>query len=129
MASSETILLRNDLPGRTTHVACWSCPINDCSSLFVQHHFPVHSLTSCSRRFNFSAGRCSDFDTVSISIPRKVILVAGPSVLWAAIGTPSSPQQSSADEVTRQPSHLARLILGNRRGSAMFQSPPVPNPL
>ncbi len=87
MASSAIILLRNDLPGRTTHVACWSCPINDCSSLFVQHRFPVHSLTSCSRRFNFSAWRCSDFDTVSISIPRKVILVAGPFVLWAAIGT------------------------------------------
>ncbi len=113
MASREIILLRNDLPGGITHMACWSCPINDCSSLFLQHCLPFHSLTSCSSHFKFSNRRCSDFDSVS-------------TVWWATIETPAARSSLVLNEVIHQPSCLDCLLLRNRQGSAMFRSPPAP---
>ena len=84
------IRLRNTLPGFTTVLACWSWPIRDSSSRFEHLFLPLHTaIVSCSR-LSFSAGRRNSCFTVSISMPKKVRMVAGPSHLARANGTPNS---------------------------------------
>ena len=84
--------LMNVLPGMTTDAAWLSEPTRDCSCLFVATLFPLHSRTMAVMRASLSGGRLSSILIVSIWMPRKVSWQLGPSVLCAAIGTPSSLQ-------------------------------------
>ena len=76
--------------GANTHSpsSCCSFPMSDSSSRFVQLLLPLHNLISACNLVNLSTGRLVSSTSVSSSIPRKTSLVAGPSVLWAAMGTP-----------------------------------------
>ena len=83
------ICLRKVLPGRITQQACCSCPINDNRFLFVLERLEDHfSISSCNL-LNFSCGNRKVLADVSNSIPKNTSEVDGPSVLWAAMGTPN----------------------------------------
>ena len=60
--------------------ACCKCPINDSSSLLVHDFIDCHSLNMAQRCTRLSRGRLIVNEAVSNSIPKKVNLVAGPSV-------------------------------------------------
>ena len=60
------------------------------SCLFVAAFLPLHSHTVAEMRASLSGGRLSSMRMVSIWMPRNVSWQLGPSVLWAATGTPSS---------------------------------------
>ena len=94
-------LRKNVRPGFTTVAAWFSKPIKERSSrlrpdlrgtpgdLLIHHSsFDFSSRSLC-------CGKRSSNASVSISIPRKVIDVADPSVLSSATGTPSSPHSAS----------------------------------
>ena len=73
-----------------TLVACWSRPTKDRISLFVALFLPNQLAISWWILCSFSSGsRISDFD-VSITIPRNVMEVEGPSNFSSANGIPSS---------------------------------------
>ena len=108
---SVIVRLRNDLPGLTKQRACCKKPIRDSNSLFVHERLPCHHKISLLRWINFSSVRRSVIASVSSSIPRKVIIMEGPSVLWRASGTPALhrfPKCSLAPACTHQ-------SLGSRR--------------
>ena len=63
--------------------------MRDSSSLRVQDRRASQSDTVCMSRVSFSAGRRSSPLTVSIVMPRKVIVELGPSVFSGARGTPN----------------------------------------
>ena len=84
---SSTIRLRKDRPCLITQQACWSCPIMDNNSLFVQHFLPPQALISLWRRSNLPWGRHMVREMVSNSMPQNTSLVQGPSVLLGLTGT------------------------------------------
>ena len=75
----------NDLPSLMTLVACWSRPTNDSISCFVALLLPNQLATSWRVLCRLSSGsRISDFK-VSMTIPKYVMEVEGPSSLsWAS---------------------------------------------
>ena len=79
---------RNDLPECTTLQAWLRCPTRDSCSFCMEDLRSPHSCRRPRRRDSFSGGRQSWPAIVSMSIPRKMIHVAGPSHLWATKGTP-----------------------------------------
>lgn len=70
--SRSIIRRRNALPGLTTRQACWSKPINDSNSRLRQDFRDAHFSNAACKWDNFSAGRRSVPDSISISIPRNV---------------------------------------------------------
>ena len=80
---------RNDLPGFTTTQACCNFPARDSSSFFMHERFPIQVETSALSSTSLACGRRSCSVMVSISMPRKVRHVVGPSSFWVATGTPS----------------------------------------
>ena len=69
----------------TTVHACCNVPIKDSSSSRVHAFFLSHSCTKVFSRSSFSFGNWRTCFTVSISIPRNVITVLGPSCFsWAS---------------------------------------------
>ena len=80
--------LINVLPGFTTLHACCSFPTSDSSSFKVQKFLPSQLATMTSAQSAFLPGGI-DMATVSISIPKKVRVVAGPSSFSGATGTNS----------------------------------------
>ena len=88
---SRFIMLRkNDRPGLTTLHAWLRVPISDSSSRLVHAFLSPHSRSSSCTRCSFAGGSRNSPVTESISMPRKVMHVVGPSVLWAANGTRNS---------------------------------------
>ena len=94
-------LRKKVLPGWTTDAAWLRRPIKERRSRFVPErrgdnfglpciHWPRSTISLCS----LSCGRRSCRDAVSISIPKNVRVVEGPSVFSSAIGTPSSSQRA-----------------------------------
>ena len=80
--------LTNILPGGITLEANESFPIKGKRSLFV-HFFKIdHFCIIATRVDNLSSGNLSDIVCESISIPRKVRFVDGPTIFSGASGTP-----------------------------------------
>ena len=81
------ILLKKHLPTVMTQVANCSIPVTDCNSFSV--HFCRFDKFSTLHLylFNFSFGSFAVLSMVSSSMPRKVKVVDGPSVLLCAIGS------------------------------------------
>ena len=88
--------LMNERPGRTTAAAWFRRPIRDCSSLLVGFVVDCQRRRVCFSRVSFATGSLSTWLRVSISIPRKVRDVEGPSTLPGAAGRPSSAPSPSA---------------------------------
>ena len=82
-------LLKNNLPKRTTLAAKDSLPIRERSSLFVHFFLPIHWVSCDCRSEYLLSGRLMTWSSESISIPKYVRTVVGPSSLWGAKGTPS----------------------------------------
>ena len=82
------ILRRNERPDHTTLHAWLRSPTRDSRSRREHDFRSLHSRRRDKRRCNLSAGKRSCAALVSISMPRYVRHVVGPSVLWVAIGTP-----------------------------------------
>ena len=90
MLRSDIIRRINDLPGIITVQACCRVPTRDSSSWRVQAFFISHALISSPSRSSFSRGSRNTCCIVSISIPKKVMAVLGPSCFSGASGTPRS---------------------------------------
>ena len=93
---SSIIRRRKDLPGLITEHACWSCPIMDKSSCLVQDFRFSHRRIPRLSRTSLGVGNCTVIETVSSSIPKKVMTELGLSVFLAAIGTPRTWQRARA---------------------------------
>ena len=91
-AISSIILRTKRRPGFTTVDACWSSPTNELMSFLRPESFPSHSWTDSFTLWSLSAGNRNSMLTESISIPRNLRHVDGPSHLWGANGTPSCSQ-------------------------------------
>ena len=92
---SSIMCRRNNLPGRITQQACWSWSMTDKSSLLEQDYMLSQRRISLRRHCNFDGGRLRVMNSVSISIPRKVSLMLGPSVFLEATGTPKNTHRAS----------------------------------
>ena len=68
--ASTIIRLKNERPGFTTLVACWSWPISESNSCFVQDFLPSQLCSSVSSRCSFSSGSLISPFVVSNSNPR-----------------------------------------------------------
>ena len=89
-ACSRSIMRRKKArPGRITLQAWFNKPISDSSSLRVQLFLLSHYRSSSCRRVSLSWGNRSSPASISTWIPKNVTVVAGPSILCVAIGTPS----------------------------------------
>ena len=82
-------LLIKGLPAGTTCAASHSRPMTTCRSCLDVDFLLHHSAKVHFKRVSLVCGRRSSMDTVSISIPRKVRVVAGPSTLAGSTGSPS----------------------------------------
>ena len=76
-------------PGLITVAACERCPVRDSKSLRVHALRVPHCLSRACSHWTLSAGRLSWKCMVSIWIPKKDSVVAGPSDLWCARGAPT----------------------------------------
>ena len=90
MPTRSIICRRNDLPGLTTRQACCNVPMRDSSSRFVHDFLCHHCPRSAQMRESFSWGRRRTPALVSISMPKNVRCVEGPSSFSRASGTPNS---------------------------------------
>ena len=81
---------RNNLLALTALQAWDRTPIKERRSLFLHAFSPLHFPSSALRRSNFSAGRRISSATVSSSMPRKEIVVAGHSSFSGSVGRPTS---------------------------------------
>ena len=91
--SRTNIPRRNRSPGLITLKAWFRWPANACSSHFV-HSF--HSATNSLSFSNFPCGSLSCSSSESSSTPKRMILVAGPSVFSTATGKHVSSHVSHA---------------------------------
>ena len=82
-------LRRKALPGLTTLLAYDSEPIRDKRSLFLHALKPLQRLSCSLISANFSEGNLRELSIESISIPRKVRDVAGPTDLDGSTGRPA----------------------------------------
>ena len=89
----------NVLPKCTTVAACCRRPVIDCSSRCVHERLFSQAEISPLRRANLPWGRHSSFATLSISMPKNVRHVVGPSHLSTASGTPSLLMENSFVEL------------------------------
>ena len=87
VCSNSIMRLRKALPGRTTLHAWLRCPIKDSRSLRVHMRLPSQDWSREVRRLILPSGRRSLPAVVSISIPKNVRHVVGPTVLCSAMGT------------------------------------------
>ncbi len=94
------------LPALTTLHAWPRTPISESSSRFLQAFLPRHPASSASIRANLSFGSLSSMATVSISIPRIVRHMVGPS---SFVGSGDSP--CTRVQLTRQQLTLWRTML------------------
>ena len=79
---------RNTRPCLITVAACNRWPNKDSKSLYLPERLPLQVLASCRVCYSLSIGRRNSRRTVSTSIPKNVTMVAGPSILCTATGTP-----------------------------------------
>ena len=83
--------------------ACDRWPNNDSSSRLMHVRRVTHCCRACCSRRSLSAGRRSSKLSVSIRIPRKTRVVAGPSVLCVAIGIPTFSNGCKVRDRTSRP--------------------------
>ena len=88
--SNEMSLPINDLPALTTLQAWLRRPSRDSSITFKDTFLNCHSERRSLSLLSLSLGSLSSIASVSISIPKNVIPVVGPTDLNAASGTPST---------------------------------------
>ncbi len=93
--SKLIIRLRKGRPGPTTLHAWLRRPMSDSNSFRVQFFRACHSASKLVSLVSLSCGSLNSPLTVSMTMPKKVTSVAGPSVLWSAMGTPSRAHSSS----------------------------------
>ena len=86
---------RKNLPGLTTLQAKDNFPIKESNSLFRQDFLYIHWLSKALISCNFSWGSLHTISVVSISMPRKVKTVEGPTTFFELIGTPKISQNWS----------------------------------
>ena len=86
---TSMIRLTNLLPGLTIFAACCSSPSSDSSSRLHPAFLPIHFPSSPRILLSLSSGNLSSMAKESISIPRYVIVVAGPSHFSWATKTPN----------------------------------------
>ena len=92
---SSIMCRKNDLPDQITQQACWCWPITDKSSLLKQDFILSQRRISLRSHSNFDGGRLRVMNSVSISIPRKVSLMLGPSVFLETTGTSKNAYRAS----------------------------------
>ena len=86
-ACNRSIIRRKkDLPDLTTLQAWLRRPIRDSSSVREQADLSPHCCSRARSRWSFSSGRRTSPASESISMPKIIRHVVGPSRLWAAIG-------------------------------------------
>ena len=81
---------KKDRPRRTALHACWRELIRDSSSLFETAFLPLQSCTCFLNCCSLSSGNHISIANVSNSIPKKRMVVAGPSHLPFSVGVPVS---------------------------------------
>ncbi len=91
---SSISLLMKVLPALMTLHACNSIPIRDKRSRCLQAFLPLQPAKSEVSRVSLSFGRRSSIATVSMSMPKNVMHVAGPSSFAGSGGRPSLAQVS-----------------------------------
>ncbi len=123
----SNMCLRKGRPGRTTLHAWFRWPTSDWISLAEHTFLSPHWVSNAPSRSSFSFGSIRVPLMVSISTPRKTRHVVGPSLLWAAIGTPSLPHTLS--RVSRASWHSCVSGLPNRMKSSRYCSQYLIDPL
>ena len=76
------------LPGRTTVAACERCPVRTCNSRFVAARLLSQGVIRPLSRISLGVGNRNSMWVESTSMPKKVMLVVGPSTLSGATGNP-----------------------------------------
>ena len=94
---NRSIILRRKVqPDHTTMQAWCSRPINDWSSLFLQHLQVDYLERTSWIEENLLVGRHAVWATVSYSIPRTTMQEAGPRHFWECKGRPNLATTKSA---------------------------------
>ncbi len=106
VVESSISLLMKVLPALMTLHACDSVPIRDKRSRFLQAFLPLQTAKSEVSRISLSSGRRSSIATVSMSMPKNVMHVTGPSSFAGSGGRPSLSQVSCMTALLRV--HSAR---------------------
>ena len=91
LASSK--FLKKGRPVGTTWAASFNCPMSTSSWCFVMEHLVAQCSTVSFSLASLSLGSLSSLETVSISIPRKVSVAAGPSTLECSTGAWAQPSR------------------------------------